>query len=82
MSIDDIVAEKQLDDKTTLKVVTWVSDQVRPGQRMYHLELTEAYGYATTKYPINFEDFSKDEITGMYDSIHSKKDFEKMMRGD
>ncbi|GEM_PF-6718639 len=71
--------EKKLQDGTTLKLVSWVSDFVRPGQTMYQLHLV--HGFVISGFPINYEDFSEKQMRGIYDSITSRADFEKVRDG-
>ncbi len=72
------ITKKILNDGTTLEIVSWISDAVRPGERMYQLNLRDGPG--TLSYPTNFEDYTEPQIREMYNSIKSKKDF-KIMRG-
>lgn len=68
--------EKELTDGTTLKFNTWESDVIRPGTRMYQLALVNKG--LTIQFPTNYEDFTQKQIQIMYDSIQSKKDFDKI----
>jgi hypothetical protein len=81
MSLEDIaeqyIAEKQLEDGTVLKLKTWVSDSIMPGKRMYQLALVE--GPLTIQFPTNYEDYTKKQVRGIYESVKSKADFERVI---
>ena len=73
----ECTAEKKLEEGSTLKIETWISDVYFPGKRVYQLRL-ESDGD-----PVFFPrtpNFSKDEIQKMYDDIKSKGDFEKIRK--
>jgi hypothetical protein len=71
------LAEKKLDDRTTLKLKTWVSDVVSPGKRMYQLELVK--DSMSTQFPTNFEDFTEAQVRRMYYSVRSESDLDKLI---
>lgn len=76
MSIE-YIAERELDDGTTLKLKTWVSDMIRSGQKMYQLNLVD--GCLTTQFPTNYEDYTEAQVRTMYSSIQSRADLRKIM---
>lgn len=78
MSIENCIAERQLEDGTSLRLTTWVSEVVRPGQRMYQLKLVE--GGLTIRFPTAYEKFTEARVREMYASIQSRKELLRIMK--
>jgi hypothetical protein len=72
-SMSDTVRKKTLPDGSVLKLVAWISDSIDPGRAMHQLKLVT--GRMSVSHPVNFEDFSKDQIHAMYHRINSSKNF-------
>lgn len=63
-------------DETTLRLFTWISDSIRPGQRAFQVILDQPYFSKRT--PTNWEDYSEKDIREMFMGINSSEDFDKV----
>ncbi len=72
----DYIAEKALEYGITLRLKTFISDVIRPGQRMYQLELEERKGGFSfaSQFPTKWEKYTEQEIREMYDKITTFKE--------
>ena len=77
MSIE-YLGEKKLEGGTTLRLKTWISDTISPGQIMYGLKLTDGPG--TINFPTNLEDCADPRIKDMYAAIRSEEDFQRITK--
>jgi hypothetical protein len=66
------ILKKKFDNRTTLEMVSFVSDIVSPGRHFYQLSLRD--GNITTNFPADWENYSQNEIGEMYDSINSESE--------
>jgi len=73
----EYIDAKELRDGEILRIVTWVSDVLRPGHRMYQLELWRDR-VRTSRIPARFENFDKQQIRAMYQRINSSADFDNL----
>ncbi len=68
-----------------LGVKTWISDIINPGYVGYQLILREfrgRYCSMTTQFPTNWEEYTKEEVIEMYDSIRTIDDWHKIRNNE
>ena len=78
--IDNYVAEKTLNEGSTLRVRSWDNDSIYTGIYIYQLVWTP-HERLNIQFPTRlFPRFSKDQIFEWYDAISSEEDFKRIRR--
>ncbi len=75
-----IIEKKRLSDGSELELKRWESDFISPGRIGYQLALAQFQGNLITQFPINWENYTEQQIREMYSSINSVGDFQKYQR--
>ena len=75
----EILQSKKLQDGSELRLLTWVSDFISPGERGYQLTLHRKSGLITQN-PTDWENYSEAQVREMYASVESERDFDELRR--
>ena len=78
----EVIESKVLSEDIRLELKRWTSDFIEPGRIGYQLALVSFNGGLTTQFPIDWENYSEQQIRRMYDTINSAEDFNRIRRGD
>lgn len=76
-SLSRYLLQKPIAPDLTLGLYTWVSDVVRPGQRMYQLHLMDGHGNET-RFPTRYEDYTYEDVLSIYNMVNSRGEFREL----
>ncbi len=71
----EIIERKDVRGGAELQIKSWTSDVIRPGRVGYQLALVRFGGGLTTQFPTDWENYTREDIWKMYNSISSVDEF-------
>jgi len=74
-AIHNKATSKTLEDGHLLEMSAWTSTMTKPGAQFHALQMTTKCGQVTEKFPVDYENYTRSEISNFFDRIDSAADF-------